>query len=282
MLFWYSSYGSTVDDIRLYHSYVPAYSNCHYIFLESQAARDLMGDFAPVLRNRMLVTGHPKLGVYLEPPPADLRLWKCSAAKRRIIWAPHFTVTNDRTPHTSLDYFEYSEFFLEYARTHPDVDLVLRPHPELFAHMVSAGIKTRAEASAYRERFGALPNGQVYEGGDIFTMFRHSDALILDSISFLLEYLPTGKPICFLDSLRRQRLNPIGEALLHAYYAAWDIGEIKEFIQTVVVNGDDYRRGDREQVARKFLYVPVGGAGMEIKSKIRQDHLRNHPEGFGL
>ncbi len=264
------NYGQTIDDIQLYRHYLPAYAGCDFIFMESEPARKLMAEFAPALADRLVVTGPPKLDAYLRSPSADLRLWKRPDARHRIIWAPHFTVAENRTPHTFSNFFEYYEYFIDAARRLPTVEFVLRPHPELFAHMVAAGLKTRAEAEAFRDRFNALPNGQVYEGGEIFEMFRQSDALILDSISFLLEYLPTGRPICFLDSLRRQRLNPIGEQLLHAYYSAWDAAEIEEFIQTVVVGGDDYRRADRERVARKYIHQPPGGSGQAIKDRIRK------------
>lgn len=267
------NYGTTVDDLQLYQHYLPTYSDCHYIFMESQEIKGMFGRFAPALADQLIVTGHPKLDVYREPMPTDTRWWKVPAAKKRLIWAPHFTVTDDRTPHTFSTFFDYYEFFLEFTRNHPEVEVVLRPHPELFEHMVATGLRTRKEAEAYRNRFNALPNGQVNEGGDIFAMFRQSDALILDCISFLAEYLPTGRPICFLDSLRRQRLNPIGERLLHAYYTAWTPEEVEEFIRTVVMDGDDYRRGEREQVAREHLYLPPGGAGMEIKNRIKQEYI---------
>lgn len=265
------NYGMTVGNMPYMQYELPVYPDCHWIFIESEAHRALFVAHAPALADRLRVTGHPKLDCYRGPVPRDLGLWKCPAARHRVIWAPHFTVTRDRTPHTFSNFFEYYDFFLAAARRHAEIEFVLRPHPELFEHMVAAGLKTRAEAEAYRDRFNALPNGQVYEGGDIFTMFRQSDALILDSISFLLEYLPTGKPVCFLESLRRQRLNPIGEKLLHAFHAAWNAEEIEEFIQAVVVEGRDDRRRDREQVARKCLYLPEAGVGVEIKNIIKRE-----------
>ena len=220
----YLNYGTTLSNMPQVQYKLPLYTACRYIFVESAAHKALFIAHAPALADRLFVTGHPKLDAYRGPVPSDMGLWKCPDAKHRIIWAPNFTVTNDRTPHTFSNFFEYFDFFLDHARAHPDIEFVLRPHPELFEHIIWSGMKTREESNAYRDRFNALPNGQVYEGGDIFTMFRQSDALILDSIGFLAEYLPTGRPICFLESLRRQRLNPIGERLLHAYYAAWNTG----------------------------------------------------------
>lgn len=266
----YLSYGAALSHMPLIQYELPIYAACRWIFVESEAHKALFVAHAPALADRLFVTGHPKLDAYRESVPRDMGLWKCPLAKRRIIWAPHFTVTKDRTPHTFSNFFEYYEFFLGYAAAHPDVEFVLRPHPELFEHMVATGMKTRAEANAYRDRFNALPNGQVYEGGDIFQMFRQSDALLLDSIGFLSEYLPTGKPICFLDSPRRQRLNPIGEKLLHAFYSAWNAAEIEEFVDQVIAGGDDWRRRDRERAIRTCIYMPPAGAGAEIKNIIKR------------
>lgn len=273
----YLNYGATLSNWPHIQYEMPLYADCRFIFLESEAHKALFAAHAPALADRLYVTGQPKLDLYRGPVPSDMGLWKCPQAKRRIIWAPHFTVTNDRTPHTFSNFFVYYDFFLKYAAAHPEVEFVLRPHPELFEHMVAAGLKTRAESTAYRDRFNALPNGQVYEGGDIFTMFRQSDALILDSIGFLWEYLPTRKPICFLDSPRRQRLNPIGEKLLHAYYAAWEAREIEEFIDQVIVGSDDWRRRERERVIQQCMFVSSAGAGMEIKNHIKQESLCRSP-----
>lgn len=267
-------YSMTMTNLPDSQYYAPVYADSRYIFIESEAHKALFLAHAPALADKLFVTGHPKLDAYRGPGPGDLALWKCPSATHRIIWAPHFTVTNDRTPHTFSNFFEYYEFFVETARRHPGMEFVLRPHPELFEHMVATGMKTRAESNAFRDRFNALPNGQVNEGGDIFTMFRQSDALLLDSISFLAEYAPTGNPICFLDSPRRQRLNPIGERLLHTYYVAWNETEIRQFIEEVVLTGRDPRREERLEAVRRHLYMPPEGAGTAIAAVIGERLLR--------
>lgn len=265
------NYGLAMANMPYMYYDLPIYADCRYLFVESEAHRRLFAERRPELAARLFVTGHPKLDAYRGPVPADRgRLWKSAQARKRIIWAPHFTVTDDRTPHTFSNFFAYYEFFLECARQHPDVEWVMRPHPELFEHMVAAGVKTRAESNAYRDRFNALPNGQVYEGGEMMTLFRQSDALLLDSISFLAEYAPTGNPICFLDSPRRQRLNPIGERLLHTYYVAWNTEEIRHFIEEVVLAGRDGRREERLAAIRRHLYMPPEGAGPAIATIIRE------------
>lgn len=264
----YVTYGAVVSSImtaQLYSS--PFFKDCWRIFVESEGHRKLFIELNPHLSDNIIASGQPKADTYLAPAQC-VGLWKLPMANKRIIWAPHFTVSRDKTPHTFSNFFEYYDFFLQYAVSHPNIEFVLRPHPELFEHMVATGLKTRTEAESYWNQFNALPNGQVYESGDIFELFKESDALILDSLGFLVEYLPTGKPICFLDSFRRQRLNVIGEALLASYYRAWNPQEVEQFIQEVVVDGQDRLKEKRLEARRTHLLLPKWGAGVEIAKHI--------------
>ncbi len=266
------NYGVTIADMPYMQYDLPIYGDCRFIFVESEAHKALFTARRPDLENRLFVTGHPKLDFYGKKTTADLNLLKCPRAKHRIIWAPHFTVTNDRTPHTFANFFEYYDFFVNMACKYSDIEFILRPHPDLFEHMIAVGLKTRSEADAYRDRFNSLPNGQVYEGGDIFPLFALSSALILDSIGFLAEYAPTGKPICFLDSKRRQRLNPIGEKLLQTYYIAWNKEDIEGFVHGVVIKGCDPRREERLAAVHHYLFMPQQGAGDLISQTVKNHY----------
>lgn len=263
------NYGVTIANMPYMQYELPVYADCRFIFVESEAHQKLFVQHAPSLAERLYVTGHPKLDFYRTPIRPMCSLWKMDFAQKKIIWAPHFTVANDRTPHTFSTFFEYYELFVKMARKHPEIEFVMRPHPDLFNHMVATGLKTAKEAQMYHDSFQALPNGQVYDGGDIFTMFQQSDALILDSIGFLAEYAPTGKPICFLESTRRQKLNPIGEALLNSYYKAWNGNDIQHFVDHVVIAGKDDRREERLEVVQRYVYMPPDGAGFRIRQTIR-------------
>ncbi|MDY0148847.1 MAG: hypothetical protein RBT03_02030 [Kiritimatiellia bacterium] len=266
----YVHYGIPMANLPEAQYLSPFYPTCWRIFVESDAHRSLFEQHAPNLADRLVVTGHPKTDTYLHPPRC-VGLWKLAKANKRIIWAPHFTVSRDKTPHAFSNFFEYYDFFIRCAAMHPDVEFVLRPHPELFRHMVAAGLKTREEADNFRDRFNTLPNGQVYEGGDIFELFKESDALILDSLGFLAEYLPTRKPICFLENPRRQRLNVIGETLLSVYYQAWNIHDIEIFIEDVVVGEQDWMKDGRLTALQAHLHLPETGSGVAIMEYIRNN-----------
>ena len=72
---------------------------------------------------------------------------------------------------------------------------VFRPHPMLRAGAVQQGVfKSEEEYDNYLEMWNELPNAQVIEGGMYVDIFETSDAMILDSVSFLAEYLYMHKP----------------------------------------------------------------------------------------
>lgn len=248
----------------------PFFNHCKWVFLENEDIKEYFQQMNPGIAGRVIAIGQPKTDAYRKFTTTD-GLWKLRKASKRIVWAPHFTVSREKTPHAFSKFFEYFDAFIGLAEAHPDIEFVLRPHPELFEHMVATGLKTRTEAEEYRRRFNALPNGQVYEGGDIFEMFKESDALILDSIGFLLEYLPTGKPVCFIGHSRRQPLNKAGEALLAVYYHAGNPSEIKEFIDNVVICGNDNMQTVRLAAREKYIRVPDIGVGHDIKEILKLD-----------
>ena len=264
----YVPYGILLANLPQIQYQLPFFKNCWRIFVESEAHKELYRKHNHEIYDRTVLTGHPKLDAYLKPAKSA-GLWKLTGARKRIIWAPHFTVS-DTVIITFSNFIIYYDFFVQLARELPDVEFILRPHPELFEFMVSVGLRTRDESNAYRDVFNALPNGQVYEGANIFEMFKESDALILDSIGFLAEYLPTQKPICFLESDRRQKLNEVGEALLRAYYCAWSEEEIDRFIRDVVLNERDVLLEDRLAVMRQHILLPSHGAGNRIMNNIRK------------
>lgn len=252
--------------LNLFYS-APCLKNCQYIFCENETLQDL---FAPEYASRLVVVGHPSFDPYLHPLEESKRMaYKSAGAKHRIVWAPHFTVATGVTTHQCSNFFAYYELFLQLAKDYPELEIVMRPHPELFKFMVVCGAKTEREAMDYRKRFESLPNAFIYEDPDYISLFRQADAILLDSLSFIAACAPSGIPVCFLESAKRQRVNSIGERLLHADYAAWDAGEIREFVERVVIGGDDYKQEERVAAVKKLLYMPPEGAGTRIAREIK-------------
>lgn len=246
------------------------FGNCRFLFAQSEMDWTILAKLVPEHAGKLVVTGHPVLDAYLHPLQSAKRLsFKSPKSMRRIIWAPHFTVSSGKTGHHFSNFFEYYELFIQLAQKYPELEIIMRPHPALFNFMVNCGLKTNQEALEYRSRFEELTNCRIYDDADYIALFRQSDALVLDSISFIGAYAPTGKPVCFLESPQRERLSPVGERLLHAYYAAWNQTEVQDFIEKIVLDGKDPRKQERQEVVRKVLYMPPEGAGERIAKEIK-------------
>jgi len=93
-----------------------------------------------------------------------------------------------------------------------------------------------------------------------------SDAMILDSISFIAEYTATNKPAFFtIGSTSRVQLNEFGsinyEVLYHTENGLKE--DIEKFIVDVVINGNDVKKEERTAFVQKYLLPPNGKTSAE-------------------
>ena len=104
---------------------------------------------------------------------------------------------------------------------------------------VQQGIfKSEEEYEEYLEMWRQLPNAQVIENGMYTDIFESSDAMILDSISFLGEYIYMHKPMLFLTR-DRNTFNDFGKELVRVLYKTdgGNLEGIKNFVEKYM----DYR-----------------------------------------
>lgn len=243
--------------------------NFQYFFASNEDEACIRMGGGEAMRERIHVTGHPILDGYMQAVPEKTKIWRVEGA-HRLIWAPHFTVAQSNAVHHMSNFLEDFDLFIQLAQQYPKLEIVMRPHPNLFPHLLALGICDEKGIQTYQQRFSELPNTQIYEGADYLTLFRQSDAMILDSVSFIAAYAPTLKPICFREHAGRSPLNYTAERLMDADYSAWDAEEIREFVEEVVLKGNDWRRAEREKAVRKVLYFPEGGAGRAIAKVLKE------------
>jgi hypothetical protein len=231
----------------------------------SQTYRDMVqnGRFPPA---NVIVAGHPKLDTYLTPAPTRTEVlhWPRpgDGARRRVLFAPHHALEGP----LSLATFAWSgAVMLELARTNPEVDFLLKPHPNL-----DLAMERRGEGRSFRAWLSAwedLPNTASYDSGNYLELFRTSDLLVTDSVSFLAEYLPTGAPILRLTRPDAAPMNRAGEALEPAFYTAATAEELRAQFAQLVHQGDDPLADLRAQIATLVAPRAPGSA------KILRDRL---------
>lgn len=187
-------------------------------------------------------------------------IWKIPAGKRsdevkKVIIAPHHSFLG----YGGIKYATFAKnahFLLYLAEKYKDrVTFIFKPHPNLRLRAVEAGVfESYGDYDAYLEKWNTLPNAKVVQEADYLDIFLTSDGMIMDSISFIAEYMYVDKPLLFLRG-KGQAFNKLGKEIICTHYSAWgeDYAGIEGFLQDVIINEKDINRSARENVWKNEL-----------------------------
>ena len=223
------------------------------MFIDSEGNRDYYARHLPTGFPNGEASGSPRCDVLYKDQCGDDFTWKAVVPEsKHIVYAPHWSVNAG----CKFSTFQYNyDFFYNYACRHQDISWVIKPHPNLFHEAVRSGVfASEDEVVAYFNRWDSLPNAKVVSGGNYQSIFASSDAMILDSASFIMEYQYTEKPLLFLTRLEQAFL-PLGlQTIRENYYVdGRDFYGIAAFISQVVLGGQDRKRERRSLFFEKNL-----------------------------
>lgn len=173
---------------------------------------------------------------------------------KKIIWAPHWTI-NESPLLNRACFLEYHKFFIELAKQYIDlVEIVLRPHPFLKRTLYDLDGWGKKRTDDYFDLWQTSTNLSINEG-DYCELFASSDILVHDSVSFLAEYLVTGKPAIFtkrkVDS--DPPFNKFGILCLEAHYICKSTEQLHDLIVDLLFNDKDIKVNDRQSLVKKYL-----------------------------
>ena len=174
---------------------------------------------------------------------------------KRVIIAPHYTIQPSAML-VSSTFQDNFYFWIYLAKKYQDsVTFLFKPHPNLRGSAVEAGLFRSYEAyEEYLELWNRLPNAKAITESSYIDYFRSSDAMIMDSLSFIGEYLYVHKPLLFLTR-PEQTYNAVGEKLIEAHYQTKGNRyiEIEAFLKNVVLKGEDDMKSQREDIFETYL-----------------------------
>lgn len=267
----------------VYDQYNKTIHNCVWKnFEESRMATEMAKKYAFAGSSNAVYTGYPKMDIFYENHENGADIWKELTEKagnpkaKKIIYAPHHTL--DKSEPVNFSTFAVNHMFmLEMAEKYGrETVWIFKPHPGLKYKAIRAGIFADSdEWNAYEQRWRNLENAGVMEEGLYDRLFRDSDAMILDSVSFLSEYLYAHKPLLLLKR-DGQFFNDFGKELIKIHYSAdgGDYEAIERFIIDVVLGENDKNREKRENFFEANLdYRKAGGksAAENIYTIIEQE-----------
>lgn len=232
-------------DVGMYHWSLRYYTDSEYYKELIEKNRNFTGN-AKYL-------GFPKMDQYYAS--RELRL----SNKKVIIYAPHHSV--NYTEFKSATFEDNYLAILELAKKYSDTTYwIYKPHPLLRANSVLAGIfKSADEYDEYERKWQELDNAEVINQGDYFSIFRGSDAMITDSVSFLAEYQFTQKPLLLLES-GKEKYNGFGNEILKILYKCRgnEIVAIEKFVKNVIDDIDDMSHERKNFFDNNLFYMQNG------------------------
>lgn len=279
----YVGYAYMIDRIEAIQFNMPIHNMLWRHYIHSPMYLEMAKKFSDIRGQNMFFSGYPKMDRMYEDSSeqaiGDKTEWKqCHESGERvirIIYAPHHSIRNAVPGFGTFD-MNYQQIY-EMARSNiTTTSWIIKPHPVLRKTVESEGLMSVEEYEAYLEQWNALPNARVVEDGDYLPWFQTSDCMILDSISFLVEYLFADKPIFFLNR-GNARFNQLGALLQTALYQvdAEDIAKLEEEMESLLKT--DPLKSQRHVFFKQ--YVDYAGLNGKLASRFIYDDIREQLAG---
>lgn len=240
--------------------------NAWRIFARSKRHKAMYAKYSKAGDRNVVVTGHPKFDFQAEQLASELKfddLQNKIAGRKVVMWTPHFSVA---LPATWSTYRIYGQAIIEETKVRPDLFFIFRPHPLFFRAMIENGLWTEADEGIFRDQCLNQANIWLDESLDYIKSFSLADALMTDAGSFLLEFLPTNKPILYLHHPEGVGLNDDGDLINHLYKAE-NVREIIQFLNNIQI-GEDLKKAERLSALPKYLFGLDGNVGKRISESI--------------
>lgn len=226
---------------------------CYY---ETNVHKKLAEEYSRNKGANVVVTGYPLQDQLFKIRGVDSAIWKNNSLKK-IIWAPHHSIHGNDKTHGYSNFLEYSEEMLSLTEEFKqEVQFAFKPHPSLKPKLYKEQSWGRKRTDEYYALWDNIDNKQL-ECGDYIELFNNSDALILDSISFISEYLYTMKPSIFTvrNSTIEEKFNKFGKMAFDVLYKSYSFSDVRKFVQKVVLQEEDVKWAQRKDFVDNTLVV---------------------------
>lgn len=281
----YIPYGLMFIDLPQVQYNQQFHNDVNYIFSETDFHVKLFEKYQDLKGKNIVSLGYPKLDEYISKTKNNDKnnVWKINKKEiKKIIWAPHHSI-HRYNPDIPASYFstflQYYEFMLKLAKENKNIEWIFKPHPLLYRQLIDFGEMDKNQADEYYNEWKNLSNTNIYEGGDYIKIFKESDAIILDSISFLSEYMFVNKPMLFLENPHRCKINEFGQEIMKGLYTAKKEQDINDFIENQVFKDDDPLKIKREDIVKNILTPNPTNAGEKIKDFLKNEIIIRDKNG---
>ena len=245
-----------IDNIEMHYNQ-PIFSMLWRYYLETDKHLIFAKKYLTNKHGLLKVTGYPSLDRIYSKNYKPKSVWKTSNDEQiRIIWAPHHTIEGQGENLNYSSFLNYSDYFHHLIETRKDIYFVFKPHPLLKGKLYNHNAWGKLRTDEYYNKWDSSDNAQIEEG-EYIDLFYSSDAMIMDSASFLAEYLYFRKPLLFTKNDRdvQNRFNSFGRKIFSVIYEAYDQFDIENFIEEILIKKNDKMSTKRDIFLKNFMLV---------------------------
>lgn len=169
-------------------------------FVDSESTKKIYVDRYHFPPEQVIVSGYQS---YKETRAAMERE-RSKDHKETILWLPRWALFLNQKEkfEGGSTFMNYHYFFYNYAKAHPDINFIIRPHMLLKSYAVESQFMSQEDFNGIIERFKALPNVRWSDHATVSLIddIIESDIVISDGTSALGEVVVAGKPIIYLGN----------------------------------------------------------------------------------
>ena len=220
---------------------------------------------------KVVVSGYPRLDELAEVQKERNRI------RKKIIIAPHSVSLKYPKGVEFAEWLNFGDFLLTLPKKYPNIDFVFRPHPFLFAKLLEEDIWPKEKIDNYIVTMKGYPNVIYQEGGDFSFDFVNSDGIIHDCGSFLVEYLLTEHPACYMQTKKEncRFYTKLGQKCLEHCYIADTESAILKFIDEIILKENDFMQEKRVKFVESNLKFNYGNSADFIVKNILHSLYKN-------
>jgi len=228
------------------------------LFYPNEMYRKTAISLSSIKGSNIAVTGYPIADEFLDKRRETSDPWKIKdKGYKRIIWAPHHSIQQGGVVDNS-SFLDNHQLMIDIAGTYINsIQIAFKPHPLLYTNLCNHTDWGKERTDKYYNTWKNLPNGQ-FNDGDYVDLFLSSDAMIHDCGSFMIEYHYTKKPIIYISKQNVDYLSEFGRLAYDMHYKGTSKKEIINFIDNIVLKGQDGLLKARENFFDLHLLPPNG------------------------
>lgn len=270
----YLPYGFTNLNVE-WNTNLPLHNLVWIFFGESELNKKDVVKTQDIKGGNYVISGYP---IYDELIKSKKDVWKTKGNDlKRIIWAPHHTITGQEGLEFS-NFLSLYDFFFELLKEYEDkIQVCFKPHPLLRNKLYNHPDWGKENTDKYYEKWSKHKNAFI-EDSYYIDLFTSSDAMIHDCGSFTIEYLFLWeKPVFYVsDGSRLNLSNEIATLAFNSHYVGNKKDDIRNFITEIVIGGNDPMKGTRYSFFKENLLPPNNKTASEnmldtIKEKLNDN-----------